>query len=87
MVEQILEAFAGQLRAGGRSEATVEKYVREAARFDRWLGGREVSEMLVQDYRQALAAERSAAGVNGAVAALNALFDFLGRGDAGLSMG
>ena len=72
------EQFTAHLRAGGRSEATVEKYVREVRRFDRWLGDREVSAPLVQDYRQALAGERSAAGVNGAVAALNALFDFLG---------
>ena len=72
-----IEQFNARLRAEGRSGATVEKYCREVRRFARWLGERELRAQLVQAYRQELAEERTAAGVNGAVAALNALFDFL----------
>ena len=73
-----LAAFSAWLRAGEKSEATIEKYRREAARFAAWLDGRDASGELARGYKEALAAERPPAGVNGAVAALNCLFGFLG---------
>ncbi len=73
-----ITAFAGWLRAGGKSAATIEKYRREAARFAGWLDGRDLDSVSIQDYREELVRARTPAGVNGAVAALNCLFDFLG---------
>lgn len=71
--ERELGAFLLHLRREEKSAATAEKYLREAARFARWLDGREASGALAREYKAALAEERSAAGVNGAVAALNCL--------------
>lgn len=76
--EQAMESFGRYLVSAGKSGATVEKYMREARRFRRWLEEREVDGETVRMYREELAQERSAAGVNGAAAALNGLFDFLG---------
>lgn len=79
-----VQAFAAYLQTAEASGATVEKYRREAARFCVWLSGREVSRELASAYKTAVAGERSAAGINGAVAALNALFAFLDRGECRL---
>lgn len=73
-----IEDFAARLREDERSAATVEKYCREAARFTAWLEGREVNQVLALEYKAQLAESRTPAGVNGAVAALNKLFSFLG---------
>ena len=75
---QEIEGFTAYLRGEERSAATVEKYCREAGRFAAWLEGREVNQALALDYKVQLAATRTPAGVNGAVAALNQLFVFLG---------
>ena len=79
-----VQAFAAYLQTAEASGATVEKYRREAARFCVWLSGREVCRELASAYKTAVAGERSAAGINGAVAALNALFAFLDRGECRL---
>ena len=71
-------AFAAELLRAERSAATVIKYRREAEAFTRWLEGRAVSQELAVAYKARLAQERTAAGVNGAVAALNQFFSFLG---------
>lgn len=73
-----LERFAEKLRREERSPATVEKYRRETARFAAWLDGREADRDLALAYKAELCASRAPAGVNGAVAALNRLFDVLG---------
>jgi len=76
--EQDVSAFAAYLRGEEKSPATVEKYRREAAGFVRWLAGRELSRELGRAYKDLLSQGRSPAGVNGALAALNRLFAFLG---------
>lgn len=38
-----LESFATHLREDEKSEATIEKYVRDVRSFAEWLGGREPS--------------------------------------------
>lgn len=76
--EQDVSVFAAYLRGEEKSPATVEKYRREAAGFVRWLAGRELSRELGRAYKDLLSQGRSPAGVNGALAALNRLFAFLG---------
>lgn len=78
ITEQDVKNFAAQLRSEEKAPATIEKYRREAAYFVAWLNGREAERAVAQDYKEALAQTRAPAGLNGAVAALNCLFDFLG---------
>ena len=77
-MEQDTAAFAADLLRAERSAATAAKYRREAEAFTRWLEGRAVSQELAVAYKAQLSQERTAAGVNGAVAALNQFFSFLG---------
>ena len=76
--EKEIQAFALWLGGGEKTAATVEKYRREARRFARWLQGGEITRDRACAYKEELAGERAPAGVNGAIAALNSLFDFLG---------
>ena len=76
--EKDLRGFAAYLQSEEKSPATIEKYRREAARFAAWLDGGAVSKTATREYKDCLTEERSPAGVNGAVAALNCLFGFLG---------
>ena len=73
--QETLRGFVQCLQEQEKSPATVRKYCREAAAFAAWLGERPVEGGLARRYKEAL--ERTPAGVNGAVAALNALFGFL----------
>ena len=75
--ENTLAQFAARLRAEERSPATVEKYRREAAQFAVWLNDREADRERALAYKAELSESRTPAGINGAVAALNRLFDFL----------
>ena len=76
--EREIGRFTAYLRHEERSEATIEKYRREAEAFSAWLDGRAVSKELAVAYKSRLSETRTAAGVNGAVSALNCLFGFLG---------
>ena len=76
ITENKIRRFSAWLTAGEKSAATIEKYTREALRFSQWLAGREPGRALARAYKETLV--RSPAGVNGAVAALNCLFSFLG---------
>jgi site-specific recombinase XerD len=74
-----IERLAACLRAEERSEATIQKYCREAAKFAAWLGGRPASGELARAYKESLRNNRTPSGVNGAAAALNRLFVLLGK--------
>ena len=77
-----LAEFGQALREEERSPATVEKYLREAARFSAWLEGRAVSKPLVARWKERLLEEGySPATINGKLSALDRLFRFLGWED------
>lgn len=79
MTQNHLSAFARHLRAEERSEATVEKYLREAALFAAWLGPGAVSKATVAQWKQLLLSQGYApATINGKLTALDGLLRFLG---------
>ena len=82
--EKEIGRFVSYLREEERSEATVEKYRREVARFASWLENREVTKEAAVAYKSRLSGVRTAAGVNGAVTALNCFFGFMGWQDCRL---
>ena len=77
-------AFSNWLREQEKSAATIEKYRRETEQFAAWLDGRVLTKAAAQEYKGLLAEKRTPAGINGAVAALNCLFDFLDAADCRL---
>lgn len=61
-----------------KSENTVEKYIRDVGFFMRWLCGREVTKILVLDYKREMCEKYAPASVNAAIASLNSFFAFMG---------
>lgn len=76
-----LDAFAAALRAEERSPGTVDKYMRDAARFAAWLDGREASRETAGKWREELLGVLSPVTVNSMLAAVNKLFRVLGWED------
>ncbi len=79
--EQIA-AYEHYLQTEERAPATAEKYMRHIQRFTLWLGERSVVREAVTGWKECLLAQgRAPATVNGALAALNGFFRFLGWED------
>ena len=77
-----LQSYADHLRLEEKSAATVEKYLRHVRAFARWLGRRALTKAQALEWKAHLVKlGRAPATVNGALAALNGLFRFLGRED------
>ncbi len=76
-----IQAFARHLRLEEKSEATMEKYLRDIRAFARWLDGREISKGLSAAWKAHLVERGYApASINAMLSALNSLLEFLGLG-------
>ena len=64
-----------------KSSATVEKYVRDARGFVRWMEGRELSKELVLGYKAWIMEQYAPSSVNSMLASVNSYLAFLGRTD------
>lgn len=77
--KETLEVFVKSLRLEEKSPATVEKYLRDTRRFDRFAAGRTVNKELVIAYKRALLEQGYAIrSVNSMLASVNSLLRFLG---------
>ena len=70
--------FARHLRAEERAGGTIEKYLRDVNAFEVWLAGRPVTKELAALWKARLLRTRAPGTVNAMLAAVNALFRFLG---------
>ena len=73
-----LNEFASYLRDEERSEATIEKYLRDVGCFAKFAGGTEISKQTVLEYKNKLGADYAVASANSMIAALNTFFRFCG---------
>ena len=79
MTQEHIAAYGRYLRQEERGSATIERYLRDAGAFARWLNGRTVSKEAVADWKENLLSLHYApTTINTALAALNGLFRFLG---------
>lgn len=77
-----LASFRNYLREEERSEATVEKYLREVGQFAAWMAEDPVSKAAAAKWKAHLLAEDYAPStVNGKLSALDRFFDFMGWKD------
>lgn len=77
-VPQHLVSFRNYLICEERSEATIEKYLRDAARFMEFADGREITKELTVLYKQELQDKGYAIrSVNSMLASINSLLEFL----------
>ena len=76
-----LQAFEKHLRENEKSPATIEKYLRDARAFLRWLDGRKPTKELTVCYKEGLTERYEAASVNSMLAGVNSYLSFSGRAD------
>lgn len=76
-----LTAFKGYLSEDEKSEATVEKYMRDTRVFYEYVGDLSISKGMVLSYKESLKERYAIASANSMLAALNKLFRFLGWHD------
>lgn len=75
----LIRAYGCYLKQEERTQATVEKYLRDVRAFALWLDGEAVTKEAVTGWKERLLEERRAPStVNAALSALNGLFRFLG---------
>lgn len=74
--------FHQQLISEEKSPATIEKYVRDASTFCRFLGNRELAKELVMDYKHSLLTAGYALGsINSMLVSVNTFLTFIGKAD------
>jgi len=81
IIPEQLDAYGRYLQAEERAPGTVEKYLRDIRAFATWLDGRPAAKETVAEWKEHLLRRRAPSTVNGALAALNGLFRFLGWED------
>ncbi|MBR6740960.1 MAG: tyrosine-type recombinase/integrase [Clostridia bacterium] len=64
-----------------KSDATVEKYVRDVRSFGRFLSGREISKQEVIDHKKQLSKHYAPSSVNSMLVSVNRFLHFIGRPD------
>lgn len=77
----MFNAFKEYLIESEKSDATVEKYMRDLKAFGEFLGEREICKAEVLQYKEKILSEYAPASVNSMLAALNSFFKFAGLQD------
>jgi len=75
----MLTEFRAYLIREEKSDATVEKYLRDAAAFARFAAGREVSKELTLSYKKTLQQRYALRSVNSMLASVNSFLSYLGK--------
>ncbi len=78
---QAILRFEQYLKQEEKSEATIEKYLRDIRGFYTFLDGREIDKKETVAYKERLTAEYAPASVNSMLVALNSFLHFIGRTD------
>lgn len=73
--------FEKHLRENEKSNATIEKYVRDLRRFISYANGKEIDKSLMLGYKAALGNEYALTSANSMLASLNAFLRFCGFSD------
>lgn len=81
ITKEILAKYRRHLEDEEKSEATIEKYMRDIGHFVKWVGKSKVTKKKVLEYKDSLIKSASPASVNSYISSLNSLFVFCGRFD------
>ena len=73
---EIIEAYKDYLVGEEKSEATMDKYLRDVREFAEWLGDREFDKTAVVTYKTELTERYAPASVNTILSSLNSFFAF-----------
>lgn len=81
LTAEMIAEFREHLILEERSEATVEKYIRDVTAFSAFANGGEISKEMVVAYKKHLQGNYAVRSVNSMLASINSLFAFLGWHD------
>ena len=81
LTQEIISDFKENLILEERSEATVEKYIRDISAFSNFADGAEITKETVIAYKKHLQDSYAVRSVNSMLASINSLFVFLGWHD------
>ncbi len=70
-----IAGFKNYLTEEEKSDATIEKYLRDIKAFTEWLGGRQVDKKTVLEYKAYLVENYMPASVNSVLSSLNSFFE------------
>lgn len=78
---QEIRHFAATLREDEKSNATIEKYIRDVTAFVQFLSSRELTKQEVMDYKKQITESYAPASVNSMLVSVNAFLAFIERSD------
>lgn len=81
ITREMIDEFKKSLIEEEKSNNTIEKYIRDIHYFAKWLCGREVTKVLVLEYKKELCERYVPASVNGAISSMNSFFCLMGWHD------
>lgn len=77
ITNELILNFKTHLIEQEKSANTIEKYIRDVTLFMMWLHGREVTKILVLEYKNILCEKCAPSSVNAAISSLNGFFAFM----------
>ncbi len=77
ITNELILNFKTHLIEQEKSANTIEKYIRDVTLFMMWLHGREVTKILVLEYKNTLCEKCAPSSVNAAISSLNSFFAFV----------
>lgn len=86
MTNDKIKCFEEKLINEEKSDATLEKYLRDVKAFLNWTGDVEIDKMCVLKYKKYLMSTYAPVSVNSVLSSLNSFFDFEGRQDLKVRM-
>lgn len=76
-----IENYKEYLTEEERSQATIDKYIRDITAFCQWINERGIDKKTVLEYKEHLISSYAPRSVNSILSSLNSLFDYLGWHD------
>lgn len=86
MTNDKIKCFEEKLINEEKSDATLEKYLRDVKAFLNWTGDVEIDKVCVLKYKKYLMSTYAPVSVNSVLSSLNSFFDFEGRQDLKVRM-
>lgn len=79
MTQKLLTEYREYLQDEERSNATIEKYLRDVKQFIDYLGEDQVGKEKIREYKESLKERYKISSVNSILAAINSFFVYIGR--------
>ena len=76
ITQKLIEEFKKLLISEEKSDATVDKYIRDICAFSEWLCGKNVDKTAVLEYKAYLVENYKPASVNSVLSSLNSFFTY-----------